>query len=93
MQINLTMKNNGYDKVSSSPIWFNLITNNISYSSDSTSYVVSDKLESVDILNGGTLTGSLVFQIPQSVSSAPFTMDYSGYCTGLEKCNIIWSKV
>jgi hypothetical protein len=88
--VNMTIKNNGYDKFSVNPFYFHVIVNNIKYNYDSNTYYLADKLGSVDILNGGKLSGSLVFQIPSSDSSLPFNLTYD---VPFVSYNIIWSKI
>jgi len=88
--VNMAIKNNGYDKFNTNPYYFHVAVNNIQYDYDSNTYYLADKLDSVDVLNGGTLTGSLVFQIPTSVASAPFNLTYD---VPFVTYNIIWSKV
>jgi hypothetical protein len=86
--VNMTIKNNGYDKFSTNPFYFSAIANNVKYDIDSSTYSIEDSLDSVDILDGGTLNGILVFQLPQSTSSG-YVLSYESFTT----YNIIWNKV
>jgi|GEM_PF-4570542 len=88
--VNMTIKNEGYDKFSVNPFYFNAIVNNIQYGYDSNSYYLVNYLESVDVLNNGTLTGSLAFQIPVSDSSSLLNLTYNAPFVSY---NIIWSKI
>ena len=53
----MTIKNNGYDSFSTSPVYFYAIVNNFKYSYDSSTYVV-DNWDTVDVLDGGTFKGT-----------------------------------
>jgi len=75
----MTIKNQGYDSFSVSPIYFSLIANNIKYSSSIYSYSLQNSLPSVDVLNGGSLTGSLAFEVPSSTTT--YTVKYEAFKT------------
>jgi len=92
LQIDMVIKNNGYKKFNTNPFYFNLILNSISYDYSSNTYNLDNKLDSVDILNGGTLIGALLFEVPGSATSAPISMSYDGYCDGFDKCTVVWSQ-
>lgn len=62
--VTMTIENNGYPELNTNPNYFNVMINNIKYTYDTVTYSLSDKLDTVDIMNGGTLTGSIAFTIP-----------------------------
>lgn len=93
LQVDMTIKNNGYDKFNTNPLYFELVVNNVAYTLNYNSFIIDNRLQIVNVLNGGSTSGSLLFEIPQSESSASFSMDYGGYCDSSEKCNIIWTKI
>jgi len=66
VQITLTAKNNGYESFNTNPNYFYLITDNLKYTYDSGTYSVDTptKWSTVDILNSGTFTGTILFEVP-----------------------------
>ena len=86
--VNMTINNLGYDSFSVNPFYFSLASNNIKYSSSFYSYSLPNNLQSVDILNGGSLTGSLAFEVPSG--TATYSMQYEGIFTTY---NIQWIKM
>ena len=87
LEVNMTIKNNGYDSFSTNPLWFSVVVENVKYGVDSETYIVNN-WDTVDVLNGGIFKGTLVFQIPSTATS--FTLGYEGF---LVNYNIIWTKV
>jgi hypothetical protein len=62
----MTIKNNGYkESVNTSPCSFGVTIYNVRYSSDFATYSLG-KWDTVDVLNGGTHAGTVVFQIPKA---------------------------
>jgi len=88
LEINATIQNNGYDKFSTNPFYFAVNASNIEYSYDSSTYTLG-QWDTVDVLNGGTYTGTLLFQIPLSASSSPFVLSYD---QSFVYYNINWIK-
>jgi len=86
--VSMAIKNNGYEKFSTNLFYFSVIANNVKYDVDASTYSIEDGLDSVDVLDGGVLTGKVVFQIPQSASSG-YILSYKSF----ETYNIVWSKV
>jgi hypothetical protein len=83
--VDMTIKNNGYDSFYTNPVSFYAVADNIKY--DVHFYTLSmGKCESVDILDGGTFYGTLIFQIPESTSSQ-FTLGYDAF---LSHYDIVW---
>ena len=87
LEINITISNNAYDSFSTSPYRFYVIADKVKYDFDSNTYLLDD-WDTVDILDGGTFHGTLVFQIPESASS--FTLGYETYFT---RYDIVWDKM
>ena len=87
VEIKMTVQNNGYASFNTNPYYFYLVTDSIKYTPDSGTYLL-DKWSTVDVLNGGTFVGTMLFQVPASASS--FTLGYEQYLTTY---NIIWTKI
>jgi len=85
--MNITISNNGYESFSTSPFRFYVIADNVKYDFDSNTYLLDD-WETVDILDGGTFHGTLVFQVPESTSS--YILGYEVYFT---RYDIVWNKM
>ena len=85
LEVNMTINNNGYDSFSTNPFDFYAVADNVKYD-----YYIAGNWDMVDILDGGTFKGTLVFQIPESTSS--FTLGYDGYVDFLTKYNIVWTE-
>jgi len=85
LEVNMTIKNNGYDSFSANPLYFYAVVDNVTYSIDSITYFVVN-LDTVNVLDGGTYEGRLVFRIPSTATS--FTLG----CEGSVYYNIIWTK-
>jgi hypothetical protein len=64
---------------STNPLYFHVVVNNVKYDVDFATYSLSDTLQAVQLQKGGTISGSIVFQIPTGTTSytptyqAPFT--------------------
>jgi hypothetical protein len=86
LEVNMTIKNNGYDSFNTNPYYFNAVADNIKYSVDGYTYYV-DNWDTVDVLNGGTFRGTLLFQIPESARS--YVVGYEAFLTNY---NLIWTK-
>ncbi len=74
--INMTITNKGYDSFNTNPLYFSVTVNNVKYEYDSVTYSYGN-WNTVDILNGGSFTGSLVFQVPSSATS--YILDYERF--------------
>jgi hypothetical protein len=93
--VTMTITNNGYDSFSTDSAWFSAVANNITYNPDFTTYS-DENWTNVQINNGGTYGGTMVFQIPsgQSISSLSYsgTSDIMNNQTfEFEPYNIVWS--
>ncbi len=64
----MNIENHGYEKFYVSPSTFNLIANNIKYG-ESGSYQLEDVLDRVDIPDGGSIKGSVAFEVPSNIGS------------------------
>jgi hypothetical protein len=73
--ITMNIENHGYEKFHVSPSTFDLIANNIKYG-ESGSYQLDDALARVDILDGGSINGSVAFEVPSNMGS--YQLQYSG---------------
>ncbi|MGB8217859.1 MAG: DUF4352 domain-containing protein [Candidatus Methanoperedens sp.] len=73
--ITMNIENHGYEKFHVSPSFFHLIANNIKYV-ESGSYQLDDVLARVDIPDGGSINGSIAFEVPSNIGS--YQLQYSG---------------
>ena len=92
--VTMTITNNGYDSFSTDPSYFSVTANNVVYSFDGATF--DENWTTVQINNGGTFSGTMVFQIPsgQSISSLSYsgTSDIMNNQTfEFEPYNIVWS--
>ncbi len=74
--INMTINNKGYEEFSANPFYFSVVINNIEYSYDLETYSYGN-WNTINILDGGSYTGTLVFQVPSSATS--FTLQYERF--------------
>jgi len=73
--ITMNIENQGYEKFHVSPSIFHLIANNIKYG-ESGSYQLDDVLARVDIVDGGSINGSVAFEVPSDIGS--YQLQYNG---------------
>lgn len=86
LEVTMTVKNNGYVSFNTNPNYFYVTVDQIKYSYDASTFLL-DKWETVDVLDGGTFTGTLVFQIPSTATSFGIGYDAWSYY------NIVWTLV
>ncbi len=84
--VTMTIKNNGYDKFGTNQLYFSVVTNNVKRDSSFDSGMLTDKLDLVDLLDGGSTTGSLAFEVPTG------TTDYKLQYKSFDDYNIIYNK-
>lgn len=84
--VNMTIRNNGYDRFSANTFYFHVIVDKVNYNVDRETYVVNN-WNTTDVLNGGIFKGTLVFQIPANATS--FTLGYGL----LANYNIVWTEI
>lgn len=75
--ITMNIENHGYEKFHVSPSIFNLIANNIKYG-ESGSYQLDDVMARVDIPDGGSINGSVAFEVPSNIGSYQLQYNYFG---------------
>lgn len=66
------IKNDGYNTISTSPSFWKFSANGIVFDHDSKSYSDSVSTINVDVYNGGDITDTIVYLIPDNVDSAAF---------------------
>lgn len=77
--VTLEIHNNIEKTFGTNPLNFYLIANNVKYTLDFATYSLPDTLQSVEALKGGTVSGSIAFQVPEKTNDyqlyygAPFT--------------------
>ena len=79
--VTMTIENKGYESINTNPNYFNVVVDKIKYDYTSETYQLPDKLDIIDILNGGTITGSIAFSVPIGTTQYKFSYDkaYSNY--------------
>ena len=87
MVVNLTIQNQGYASFSVMDWYFKLNLSNTEYNCENIS-VLQNRLSTADVLNGGSLTGQMAFEIPASSAYQNFELDYLGPSIG----TINWIK-
>ena len=85
--VNMTIENNGYESFSTNQYWFHVIVEDIEYDFDYHLVLLEDWM-TVDVLDGETFQGILMFQIPESASS--FTLVYE---SAFSKYKIVWNEI
>ena len=85
--LDMIIDNIGYESFSTNPYWFHVIAENIEYDFDF-HLVLMEDWETVDVLDGETFQGTIVFQIPESADS--FTL---GYESSLAEYKIVWNEI
>lgn len=75
--ITMNIENHGYKEFSTNPFFFKVISNNVKYDTSGYSFTIDDKLDSVDLLDGGSTKGSLVFEVPSGIGN--YQLQYSGF--------------
>jgi hypothetical protein len=85
IEVNMTIKNNGYDKFSTNTFYFYVIADNVKFSCDSETYSIGN-WDGVDVLDGGIFKGTMLFQIPEAAKST--TIGYESWID----YNIEWIK-
>jgi len=87
--VNITITNNGYDSFDTNPVYFSATANNVAYYYDIETFALNN-WSTVNVLNGGSFSGALVFQIPSGSSIS--SMDYAMLDSAtLQTYNIIWN--
>lgn len=87
MVVNLTIQNQGYASFSVMDWYFKLNLSDTEYNREDITTLQS-KLSTADVLNGGSLTGQMAFEIPSSSAYQTFELDYLGPSIG----TINWIK-
>lgn len=67
--LNLTVKNNGYEEISTNPMNFYVTIDNVKYDYSSETYSLENGLETVDVMNGGSVSGEVAFEVPKDFNS------------------------
>lgn len=87
LEVDMTISNNGYESFSTNSFYFFIVADNVKHSVAFETYTLG-AWDTVDVLDGGTFHGTLVFQIPESASS--FTLVYDSF---LSDYNIVWNEI
>ena len=80
--LNIVIENHGYSEFAVNPWYFSIIIDGVEYPHDSATYAVDERglapLDSVNLRNGGSTSGCLVFQIPKGKEESLYYIEYSG---------------
>jgi hypothetical protein len=85
--IDMMLENHGYSTIDINPNYFAIVIDKVVYPYDKATYSTESPLTSSALLNGGKISGYLVFQIPSD--KAQYTLVYAGP----EKANVIYGKL
>jgi hypothetical protein len=82
--LSLEIENKGYAKFNTNSFYWKLQSNNIEYPVSSATYSMDGRLELLDVLDGGKVSGKLAFEVPSD------TTDYVlGYDSGFQSYNLV----
>ena len=84
--VSLDIENKGYESFSTNSFYFSVIVSNVEY--DTAWVALEDELKTVDLLNGGSTSGKLTFEVPEEVTSTGNQLKYQAW----ETYNIKWIK-
>ncbi len=75
--VSMNITNRGYDQVNTNPNYFYVIYDNVKYDIAVQTYSLSldNKLDSVDLLDGGSTKGSIVFEVPSNIDNYQLQYD------------------
>ena len=76
--LDLDIKNDGYDSFTTNPYYFYVIVNNVKYDPALLAWPAST-LKWVDLLDGGRISGKIVFEVPEDGLSAGYQLGYESY--------------
>ncbi len=85
--IELTLENHGYDTLEINPNYFGVVIDKVLYPYDKATYSTDNPLASVTLLDGGMISGYLVYQIPEGKTQ--YTFAYAGP----EKADVIYGDL
>jgi hypothetical protein len=74
MIVTLEIENKGYNKFSTNSLYWEAEVNKLKYSTSFATFSLNDKLELVDVLDGGKVKGSIAFEVPEGTSIGIVTM-------------------
>lgn len=86
--VTVDIENKGYGRFSTNSLYWKAEVNKLKYSTSSATYSLNDKLELVDVLDGGKVKGSIAFEVPEGTNS--YTIYYNAPFTNY---NIVWEYV
>ena len=90
--VSMTITNNGYDKFNTSPYSFKLIQDNIKYNIHLNGLsIAGHEWESVDVMDGGTFRGALMFETPSEWET--YSLSNEAYTSSLRHFDIVWKEV
>jgi plastocyanin len=75
--ITMNIENHGYKEFNTNPFFFKVISNNVKYDVSGYSLTIDDKLDSVNLLDGGYIKGSIAFEVPSSIEN--YQIQYNGW--------------
>jgi hypothetical protein len=75
--VTMTIENHGYNEISTNPNYLSVISNNIKYDYSSDTFSLSDKLDTANVLDGGSIKGSIAFEVPSNIGD--FKLQYKSF--------------
>jgi len=89
--VNLDIENDGYESFETGQFLFCIVVNKVRYIADFY-YPEEEALKSVDLLDGGKISGKIVFEVPEEVLTAGYQLGYRLKTAAGESYNIKWVK-
>ncbi len=87
MILTLEIENRGYNTFSTNPLYWKVEVDNIQYSISIATYSLIDKLDTVEIKDGGKIKGTLAFEVPEGAKE--YKVKYDAF----QEYNIIWDRI
>ena len=82
--LTLHIQNNVDTEFNTNSLYFHVTINNVKYDVDFAAFALPDTLTAGTLLKGGTMTGSIAFQVPQG------TVNYTPSYEAFEPVNVGW---
>ena len=84
--VSLDIENKGYESFYTNPFNFAVIVSHVAYDPATPTWGMDDRLKTVDLLDGGRISGKLAFEVPEEVTSIGYQLKYQGF----KSYNIEW---
>jgi hypothetical protein len=74
--VNMTLENHGYKTFEINPNYFGVVINQVAYPYDKATFLTNNPLTTAVLLDGGKVSGYLVFQVPKGITD--YDLKYIG---------------